>query len=73
MVQVHVPAREWGFDSPLGHHLPLRSMDEREAPDEVRIGIWENLRWALVMILVVIVVSQLARPLLALLGVESAG
>lgn len=20
MVQVHVPAREWGFDSPPGHH-----------------------------------------------------
>ena len=21
MVQVHVPAKEWGFDSPLGHHI----------------------------------------------------
>jgi hypothetical protein len=26
MVQVHVLAREWGFDSPLGHHLSF--MDE---------------------------------------------
>ena len=23
MVQVHVPAKEWGFDSPLGHHIPF--------------------------------------------------
>ena len=28
MVQVHVPAKEWGFDSPLGHHIPL-DVDER--------------------------------------------
>ena len=34
MVQVHVLAREWGFDSPLGHHLsPLDTTLAEDRPD----------------------------------------
>lgn len=42
MVQVHVPARAWGFDSPPGHQPPLETLERglvfsrgqgREAPD----------------------------------------